>query len=110
MSKNLLAMVAHLEVIASIKSSRIRNKVLQEFADNLKIYDALREIALNTIKGRVPLNDNQKKKLRKYKKVFLGLAKKTNSKKAKRQLVVQSGGFMSLLIPIITGLVSALSK
>lgn len=108
MSKNLLSTIGHLEVIASIKSTKTRNRVLNDFADNLKVYEAIREIAVNTIKRRVPLTETQKKKLRRYKKVLLSLAKTKNSKITKKKLVRQSGGFLPLLIPIVSGLISAL--
>jgi len=97
-------MIEALELIAKIKNAKTRNAVLKDFSANMKIYEALREIARNVIKRNVPLNSSQKKKLRRYKKVIISLSNSKNSKRKKRKLVEQSGGFLPILIPIITGI------
>lgn len=51
---------------------------------------ALSEIAHNIIKGSVTLNPNDKKKLKKYKKILSILGKKTSTRRVKLQ-VLQRG-------------------
>ena len=108
MSDNLISTIKHLELIASIKNSRRRNAILKDFAGNLKIFDALREIAVNTIKKNIPLTTHQKRKLRRYEKTILGLSRKRISRRKKKKLVEQSGGFLSIVLPIVASLVGDL--
>lgn len=107
MSQNLINTIKHLEVIASIKNPRTRNNVLREFSDRLAIYNAIREIAVNTIKTNVPLTPTQKRKLRRYKKVIVELSKPTKTKKRKQELIIQSGGALATLVPIIVSLLAS---
>ena len=110
MSRNLIQCLKDLEVIAKIKDPRVRRSVLRGFASNLALYDALREVAANTIKRKVPLNSAQKKKLRRHEKILKSIAsKQRKSKKRKQELIVQSGGWVQTLIPVVSALVAALT-
>ena len=102
MSKNLLSWINHLKVIASIRDTRKRNARLKTFSDNMSFFDALKEIAANTINMNLPLRLHQKKKLRRYSKTIRELAeKKKKSKIKKKKLAEQSGGFLPILIPLV---------
>jgi len=64
------------------------------------VVDGVCECALNTIKGTVPLENSQKKKLSKYKKLLRYLATKKASTKRKREILIQHGkGILPFLIP-----------
>ena len=89
-----------LKIIAKIRDSRLRKKILSEIADQC-LYKALNEIAVNTVSSRVPLNRHTKINLRKYKTHLNALANKTTDRRLQKKLVVQSGGFLPILIPAI---------
>jgi hypothetical protein len=65
------------------------------------------ECIFNTLKGNVPLDNREKKRLAKYKTTLRRLAGKRDNWKAKRKLLVQHGGFLSYIIgPILSILLS----
>jgi hypothetical protein len=72
---------------------------------------ALCEIALNLLKGRIPLTLNQLKKLRRQKTAIKLFANKRASLQKKRHSIQQSGGFLlpllSIAVPFITSLIAA---
>ena len=85
---------------ATRKSAQIGSK------DNI---DALAEGALNTLKGNVPLESTLKKKLKRHCAKIRQLAHKRISRKKKKELLVQHGGFLPLLIPAILTAVGSLA-
>lgn len=60
------------------------------------LINTLCECSLNVLKGRVPLNHSQKKRLTAFKKELRVLAKKGTSLKQRKQLL-QKGGFLGAL-------------
>lgn len=108
MSKNLRQCYEKLKFISQIKDPKLRKKLLDRVNDNC-LYSALHEIAVNTLKGKVPLNKNQKRKLKKHKKLLVNLSKLTKDNKRKRFLVKQTGGaLLPLLIPAVASIISSL--
>lgn len=71
--------------------------------------DALSEAALNTLKGNVPLESGLKKKLKRHCSRIRQLAHKRVSRKRKKELLVQQGGFLPLLIPAVLTAVGSLA-
>ena len=67
----------------------------------------LTEIALNVLKGNVPLNPREKAKLCKHKTALRTLVKKKTSLKGRKQ-ILQHGGFLGAVLgPVLSGLASA---
>ena len=70
---------------------------------------AICECTLNVLKGNVPLSTYQKKSLRKYKATLRKIGTKKGSLFHKKKLIIQSGGFLNILIPaalsVLTGLI-----
>lgn len=65
--------------------------------------------ALNVLCGNVPLKSTQRKNLRQYAPTLRRLAAKKGSWKSKKRFVVQSGGFLPLLLaPILGTVISSL--
>jgi hypothetical protein len=63
------------------------------------------EICFNILKGNVPLNTLQKKKLKKHTKLmrYLTLSKNRKLIGHKRSLILQEGGFLPLILtPLLT--------
>nr|CAD7258268.1 unnamed protein product [Timema shepardi] len=76
-----------------------------------KLIDAVCECAYNTLKGRVPLKNAQKTKLRAHKQVLRKLIKRGECWKKMRRLLVQKGAFLPLLLaPLINGVLGSLFK
>ena len=72
---------------------------------------AISEIVLNLIKGVIKLTPHQKKRLSRYKKELLALAKKKVSLGKKRKILVQKGGgVVSILVPLALSLLSSKLK
>ena len=72
---------------------------------------AISEIVLNLIKGVIKLTAHQKKRLSRYKKELLALAKKKVPLGKKRKILVQEGGgVVSILVPLALSLLSSKLK
>lgn len=63
------------------------------------------ECALNVLSGNVPLKADQRKKLRRHAPILRRLAAKKGCWKSKKRFVIQSGGFLPLLLAPILGTV-----
>lgn len=89
-----------------------RKHILAQSPDSL--VKALCEIALNLVKGNIPLTTCQLKKLKKQKNIFRLLADKKKSLKKKRAALRQKGGFifplLATLAPVFGSLISGLIK
>ena len=72
--------------------------------------EALCEISLNLLKGRIPLSKSQYGKLKRHKEAIKLFADKKTALKRKQQILRQRGGFIPLLLatvlPIITSLIT----
>ncbi|DAC80299.1 TPA_asm: gasderminX [Terrapene box turtle adintovirus] len=94
--------------LLSKSSPQQRRAILCSASDDLVA--AISEIALNTLKGNVPLTQNQVRVLKKKRTLIKTLCNKRVSLKRKKHLVKQSGGFigplLSFAIPLITGLLT----
>lgn len=88
--------------------SREQRTVLLRHSDK-KLVKILCECALNTLNGNLSVSQGHVNKLKKYKKVVRGLAKKRGTWSNKKRLIVQhgGGGFIPLLLaPIVGSLLS----
>ena len=65
------------------------------------------DCVLNVLNGNIPLEYEEKERLRRHRKCLRELVKKKTSDK-KRKHLIQEGGFLGALIPILGGLVSKL--
>src|SRR5882757_8730376 len=106
MSDNLRQCLSDLNYLTKIKCAKTRKIFLKYLSKNPKIYLAIKEIAFNVIKGRPKINMKTKYILHRYKKQFCAFAdsKKNIQAKTKQKLIVQSGGWIYWLVPIISAL------
>lgn len=65
--------------------------------------------ALNVLKGQVPVNTSQRKKLSPYKRLLRRLVLKKGGWKSKKKVLIQKGGnFIPLLLgPVISAVLSS---
>lgn len=107
MSRTLRRCFKVLEVISTIKPKKLRDAILKDFSKNPDIFDSVSEISVNAIKGKVkPKEPPQKVRLRRYKRLMIDIALKPKAKTSRKKLLVQSGGFLPLLIPAVAELLA----
>jgi len=98
-----------LKMTANMKRDN-RQRILKEIGGDETVYNALHEIAYNTIKGNYKHPITHSKKLKRYKPLlqeFCVSKNKTCSRKRK-QLIEQSGGFLPILIPALATIISSI--
>jgi len=71
--------------------------------------DALSEVALNTLLGNIPLNQHQRRVLKKHRSAVRKLAHKKISRKRKKHFLVQKGGFLPLLLTPVLSILGGLA-
>lgn len=98
MSLNVKNNLELLRALQKIDSSQ-RINILKN-AD-IKLIDAICECALNTLKGMVPMNSQQKRNLSRHKKLLRALVQKKSSWKRKRSQLVQTG--KGAFLPVLLG-------
>ncbi|XP_049341305.1 uncharacterized protein LOC125805028 isoform X2 [Astyanax mexicanus] len=93
-------------------SPRERKLILRQAPTDLVL--AICEIALNLLRGRIPLTAQQYARLKRQKKAIKLFADKRKSVKVKRNTINQSGGFLlpllSVAVPFISSLIAARQK
>ena len=91
--------------LASAKP-RVRNLILKSLdSATIKI---LAQIAANLLHGNIPLDSQQQVKLKKFRRLLAILRNKYTSVEHKRQALIQQGGFLPFLIPIISSIAGAI--
>lgn len=74
-----------------------------------KFVKCICEVCLNLLKGNVPVNKHQKKKLRRHKNIIRKLSRNVKNIKNKKKLLQKGGGvFLPLLFSIIGPIISKL--
>jgi hypothetical protein len=108
MSKNLIQCMKVFSLVARVKNEKLRKKILKAMTCDDHIYRALHELVNNTIKGTIPLTSAQKAKLRRQRKFIQSISCKKASSKQRKEVIVQSGGYLSVIYPIVASLLSNL--
>lgn len=70
---------------------------------------AISEICHNLLEGNITLDETDRKKLAKWKKLLRKLSNKRLSIRKKRGYLVQSGNFLSILLPVVASIVSLIA-
>ena len=75
--------------------------------DKIKV---LCEICLNLLEGNIPVNGEEKQKLKRHRKKIEVLADRKVALKQKRPIINQRGGFIgtlaSVALPVLTGIIA----
>ena len=79
----------------------MRDGILKQMSDDEKFFNVIREIVEKTMKKNLPIKKKEKRLLKKHKKILLQFIKPSIPKLHKKRLVVQSGGFLPILFPIL---------
>lgn len=88
----------YLSLLGATKSKTKRD-LLIDYASNQDI-KAIAEIIYNLLQGSIPLTSYQKRTLTKYQSTLRAIAKKSATKKSKKAILKQNGGFLPILLPL----------
>lgn len=111
MSQRLERNLPLLKVLHSCKP-KFRKLILKESPKDL-VY-CLCEVISNFLEGNIPIEKEKLQKLKKHKQKLFSLAakkgghKKKNTIKEKRQILVQSGGFLPAILGPLLGIATSL--
>ena len=95
-----------LERLSQAKNTELRRRLILDA--KTCVIDAISEIAVNCLKGNIPLNSCDFDNLSKYKKILRLLSKKITVQR-RRKIIIQKGGqLLSLLIPPALSLISSI--
>ena len=101
---DILSCFSELKELSKPIDEKKRIRLIKEVKDC--VIDSVGELALNLLNGYIPFNKN---KLFKYQKVLHKIADKKLPVGKRRKILVQSGGFLPLLIEpglaLITGII-----
>lgn len=107
MSERVLRNLAVLKIL--VRAGPKQRKAILCKANN-DLVGAIAEIALNTLKGNLPLKPSQYRTLKRKKGVIKKLSDRKVSLKKKKQVIRQSGGFVGSLlgaaIPLLANLIA----
>lgn len=108
MSKALEKSEPYIRLLARSGPKRRKLLLNQATKEELK---SLCEICLNILKGNIPLDDNNFRRLKRNKSTIKTLANKRISLKVKKDIVNQRGGFLgtvaSIALPLLASLFAA---
>jgi hypothetical protein len=101
----------HLEELKVLQKAKpnLRKNILKA-ADN-SLIQCLCECSHNILNGNIKLTSGQKKTLKKHRSNIRLLARREGGVRKKRDLLVQSGGFLpALLVPVLSVAASIISS
>lgn len=107
MSKNLKKCMNKLNFLASIKNDTLRKKILKSISDEC-LFKAINEIAKNYNTGNIKIHPIKRNKMKKFDRLIKKLGNDKIKKSTRRRLMLQSGGFLPILIPALTSILTSL--
>ena len=98
----------HADVLCIL--AKARPKLVKQIIANAEpsLLKSISECSLNILKGVIPLTNNQKRKLRRYKNAMRQLIKKRSINRKKKALMMKGGFIGALLGTIAPILISSL--
>ena len=97
--------VPMLLALASAKP-KVRTLILKSLDEGT--IHVLSQLAANIVHGNIPLSTRDRRKIRKFKRVISFLQDKYTPSTVKRDALIQQGGFLPLLLPIVSSIAGAL--
>ena len=95
-----------LNAINDVKHDKQKcNRMLDE--GGMELVHCICDCVHNILQCNIPVNEEEKERLKRHKECLRKLVNKTTSYKEKKQLI-QEGGFLGTLIPTLVGLVGKL--
>lgn len=109
-SKTLRKYIDVLEIISKTRSVKIRETLLKNALKNDDFCDAMVELCTNLIKGNINLPEENKTRIKRHRSLIAEIALKPKSKSKRKELIVQSGGFLPAVIPIVATIISEIIR
>lgn len=104
-SSNLKKTIPLLETLSKIKDAKKRRTFLNLFESNIR--RALQEVSYNLLEGNIRVSDEDKKRLRRYRRALRELADSKTKRRRFQKLIVQSGrGLIPGLIALVSTIVA----
>ena len=95
-----------LNAINDVKHDKQKcNRIIDD--GGMELVHCICDCVHNILQGNIPVTDEEKERLKRHRHCLRELVKKKTSDK-KRKLLIQEGGFLGSLIPILVGLVGKL--
>ena len=95
-----------IEALEKVKDSKHKRNCIIDLAGK-ELVHCICDCVLNVLNGNIPLEYEEKQRLKRHRHCLRELVKKKTSDK-KRKHLIQKGGFLGALIPILSGLVTKL--
>lgn len=92
-------------MIANSRGLEARNGLLYDLSKDDKMYLAVKEIVHNIVNKTIEIDEKERRKLYRYRKAILALHKNRN-KKNNKKLLAQSGGYLPIILPLVTAALS----
>ena len=108
MSKNLRKCMRTMHHYCDSNSPKIKKIILKEMSENPCYFDAIHEIINNIYLKNLKIPPSRRLKMKKFLKFFDDIHRQPKSKAKRRKLVIQSGGFIQFILPILATLVTEL--
>lgn len=107
-TRAIVARQYHPILIALAKGDRALQRHILRYSSD-KLIRLLAQIASNVLLGNIPLTQSQFRQVSRYKSILYKLRKPGTSIKHKRQLLVnQTGGFLSIILPLVASAIGGL--
>ena len=107
MSENLKNCINELKCAMQYKHKPTRQAILKFLSNKKCIYNALREISMNILNRQIKLKRHNIHRLNPHVKTIKALGKGVKHKRRQKQLVIQSGGFLPWLLPLVASAIPA---
>jgi hypothetical protein len=107
MSDNLKKCLNELKLAMQYKHKPTRNAILKFLSNKKCIYNALREISMNILNKQIKLKNHHIRKLNPHVKTIKALGKGVKHRRTQQKLVLQSGGFLPWLLPLVASAIPA---
>ena len=108
MSKNLRKCMRTMHHFCDSNSPKIKKTILKEMSENPCYFDAIHEIINNIYLKNLKIPPSRRTKMKRFLKFFDDIHRQPKSKAKRRKLVIQSGGFIQFILPILATLVTEL--
>ena len=108
MSSMVLKQLPAIRLAANTNQKKKRHQLLKTLCDN-DFTRAVCECCWNVVNGRVKLSPTTRQRLARHKKILRNISNKTLSLKKKKNTLIQSGGFASVLPLLIGPIISTIS-
>ena len=98
---------SHLPMLLALASAkpRVRALILESLDEST--IRSIGQLVANILHGNIPLDAAQKRKIRKFRRAMSFLRHKYTPAKVKRNVLIQQGGFLPILLPIISSIAGA---